>query len=109
MSNHDRHGQHMYGSMHKRIHRRWAPKGEGGDRAWAIWTTGVGGIPSTDMRVIARLAGAGWQVVVVVATDGEGSHPDSPTLGPEALAARRRGEADDAITRLGTGISMHHL
>jgi len=46
---------------------------------------------------------------VVVATDGEGSHPDSPTLDPGALATRRRKEADDAIARLGTGIGVHHL
>ena len=58
---------------------------------------------------VARLAGAGWRVTVVVATDGEGSHPDSPTLDPGALATRRRKEADDAIARLGTGIGVHHL
>ena len=58
---------------------------------------------------IARLSECGWQVVVVVATDGEGSHPGSPTLGPEALAVRRRDEADDAIRRLGPGIQVHHL
>jgi LmbE family N-acetylglucosaminyl deacetylase len=59
--------------------------------------------------VIARLADAGWQVEVVVATDGEGSHPGSPTLGPGALAALRRREADDAAARLGSGIRVHHL
>ena len=58
---------------------------------------------------IARLASSGWQVDVVVATDGEGSHPDSPTFGPEELATRRRREADDAIARLGPDIRVHHL
>jgi LmbE family N-acetylglucosaminyl deacetylase len=58
---------------------------------------------------ITRLAASGWRVEVVVATDGEGSHPDSPTLGPDALAARRRGEADAAMRLLGPGVRVHHL
>ena len=58
---------------------------------------------------VARLAAAGWQVDVVVATDGEGSHPKSPTITPASLASRRRGEAEAAVRRLGTGITVHHL
>ena len=58
---------------------------------------------------VARLAAAGWQVAVVVATDGEGSHPGSPTTTPAALASRRRGEAEAAVRTLGTGITVHHL
>jgi LmbE family N-acetylglucosaminyl deacetylase len=58
---------------------------------------------------IARLSRRGWRVEVVVATDGEGSHPGSPTLAPHDLAALRRREAEAAVGRLGSGIRLHHL
>lgn len=46
----------------------------------------------------------GIPLTVVVATDGEGSHPGSPTLTPAALAARRRGEQEAALAGLGARI-----
>lgn len=46
----------------------------------------------------------GIPVTVVVATDGEGSHPGSPTLTPEALAARRRAEQEAALAGIGACI-----
>ncbi|WP_405219307.1 PIG-L family deacetylase [Agrococcus sp. Ld7] len=46
----------------------------------------------------------GIPVTVVVATDGEGSHPGSPTLTPVALAARRREEQQAALAEIGAHI-----
>ncbi|ROR65280.1 LmbE family N-acetylglucosaminyl deacetylase [Agrococcus jenensis] len=43
----------------------------------------------------------GLPVTVVVATDGEGSHPGSPTLEPAALAERRRAEQEEALAGVG--------
>lgn len=51
--------------------------------------------------LIAMAAARGLQVRVVVATDGELSHPRSRTHPPERLAARRRGEAREAARVLG--------
>lgn len=42
--------------------------------------------------LIARVAARGIPVVVVVATNGDASHPDSPTLTPHQLSALRREE-----------------
>jgi LmbE family N-acetylglucosaminyl deacetylase len=54
------------------------------------------------------LAVGGWlseqtgrDVVFVTATDGEASHPGSPTITPEELRARRPGELLDALRCLG--------
>ncbi len=54
------------------------------------------------------LAVGGWlseqthrEVVFVTATDGEASHPGSPTITPEELRARRPGELLDALACLG--------
>jgi len=50
--------------------------------------------------LIAAAARGGASVEVILATDGEASHPNSPTHTPNQLALRRRGEATEAIARL---------
>ncbi|GAA1755614.1 PIG-L family deacetylase [Streptomonospora arabica] len=55
---------------------------------------GVGGM-------LARLAEQGARVRVVAVTDGEGSHPGSPTLSPARLAERRWEERARALRCLG--------
>lgn len=55
---------------------------------------GVGGI-------LALLAAAGVSVRVVAVSDGEASHPHSPTITPAQLASTRRAEQHLALTRLG--------
>ncbi len=62
-------------------------------------TLGAGGL----IRVAAI---AGWQVEVVSATAGEGSHPRSPTHSRELLAQVRRHELDQAIARLAPGAAV---
>ena len=57
---------------------------------------GVGG-------TLALLAAAGCEVVVVAVTDGEASHPGSPTLSRPELAARRALERSAALRHLGLG------
>ena len=47
---------------------------------------GVGGL-------LSLLARAGTAIHVVAVTDGEASHPKSPTLTPQELAARRISES----------------
>ncbi len=56
-------------------------------------TLGAGGL-------IARAAASGWRIEVVVATDGEASHPMSPTHSTDDLASRRRAELVTAIRSL---------
>ena len=56
-------------------------------------TLGAGGL-------IAAAAQDGASVEVIFATDGEASHPDSPTHSSNRLAVRRRAEASEAIARL---------
>jgi LmbE family N-acetylglucosaminyl deacetylase/SAM-dependent methyltransferase len=56
-------------------------------------TLGAGGL-------IATAAAAGAAVTVIVATDGEGSHPTSPTHSPRDLACVRRREVYAAIGTL---------
>ena len=56
-------------------------------------TLGAGGL-------IAAAAAAGLRVDVVVLTDGEASHPDSPTTTPARLAAVRRSETRAAVGQL---------
>lgn len=56
-------------------------------------TLGAGGL-------VHAAALAGWQVDVVSATAGEGSHPHSPSHPPTRLAARRRRELEQAIALL---------
>ncbi len=62
-------------------------------------TLGAGGL-------IADAHRAGAQVTVVVATQGEASHPDSQTHSPELLAALRRGELTTAVERLAPGARL---
>ncbi|MEY2849357.1 MAG: hypothetical protein RI885_2024 [Actinomycetota bacterium] len=50
--------------------------------------------------LIARAAASGWRLDVVVATDGEASHPLSPTVAPDDLALRRRDEVVIAVAAL---------
>lgn len=50
---------------------------------------------------LAQLVLDGARVEVVVATDGEASHPDSTTLTPAALANVRRAELTMALAELG--------
>lgn len=50
--------------------------------------------------LIARLHAAGADVRVLVASDGEGSHPQSPTTTPAALGRRRRAEMAAATAHL---------
>ncbi|GAA1477584.1 hypothetical protein GCM10009623_20300 [Nocardioides aestuarii] len=51
---------------------------------------------------------SGVDVAVVVLTDGEGSHPASPTTPPEELAGVRRTECRAALDRLDEGIELEH-
>ena len=55
----------------------------------------------------ARRCGA--RVTVVVATDGERSHPHSPTHTPAGLAAIRRVEATEAVALLADGVPLRTL
>ncbi len=59
-------------------------------------TLGAGG-------TLAAWAASGVPVTVVAVTDGEASHPGSPTLGPDELAARRHEERRRALAALGLG------
>ncbi|WP_265522867.1 PIG-L family deacetylase [Oerskovia flava] len=65
-------------------------------------TLGAGGL-------VARLAGRGVPVTVVVATDGEGSHPHSATRSPDQLAAVRRAELVTAVAHLAPRASVTFL
>ncbi|WP_216693951.1 PIG-L deacetylase family protein [Dietzia psychralcaliphila] len=49
----------------------------------------------------SRFAAAGVDVTVVAVTDGDASHPDSPTLTPQRLAELRVEESRRACTLLG--------
>ncbi|GAB2909688.1 PIG-L family deacetylase [Rhodococcus aerolatus] len=51
--------------------------------------------------LLARLAAAGATVELVAVTDGDASHPGSPTLSPAALAELRRAESVAALAELG--------
>lgn len=53
-------------------------------------TLGAGGL----LRHAAR---SGARIVVAIATDGEASHPSSPTHDPATLARRRRDEVREAV------------
>jgi LmbE family N-acetylglucosaminyl deacetylase len=55
--------------------------------------------------LLARLAQRGCDLLLVSATDGERSHPDSPTVSPQQLAERRTRELDHALGVLGHGSS----
>jgi LmbE family N-acetylglucosaminyl deacetylase/protein-L-isoaspartate O-methyltransferase len=51
--------------------------------------------------LVARAVALGIPVTLVCATDGEGSHPDSPSHTPADLAQRRSEEGDRAAHELG--------
>lgn len=59
--------------------------------------------------LLALASRAGWSVDVVAATDGESSHPDSPTHTSQQLAARRRAEARHAVGLLAPEAGLHPL
>ena len=50
--------------------------------------------------LISRVSALGIPVIVVVATNGDASHPDSPTTTPQQLSARRREELLSAVAML---------
>ena len=54
--------------------------------------------------LIARAAAAGATVRLIVATDGEGSHPNSPTHDRARLAGLRRAEVRRAAAALAPGV-----
>lgn len=65
-------------------------------------TLGAGGL-------VATAAGRGIRVVVVVATDGDASHPASPTWARQELARERRVELTRAIDELAPGSALTFL
>lgn len=56
--------------------------------------------------LIAAAAGAGHRVVVLVASDGEGSHPDAVSLSADQLRTVRRVEVAEATRRLGSRVEL---
>lgn len=85
-----------------------APRPEAGDHLLVLSahpddeTLGAGGL-------IAGSAARGARVTVVVASDGENSHPHSPTATPAALATARRAEMRRALDRIAPGAELHFL
>ncbi len=65
-------------------------------------TLGAGGL-------IAAAGRSGGRVDVVIASDGEASHPGSPTHPPSALAAIRRSEAASALCALSPSATITFL
>jgi LmbE family N-acetylglucosaminyl deacetylase len=63
---------------------------------------GVGGL-------LRRLTDRGVSALIVAVTDGEASHPGSPTLTPEQLRDRRADERSDALDRLGVAAEVQRL
>lgn len=59
--------------------------------------------------LLTRLAQLGVAADVVVATNGEASHPGSATHSPERLAAMRRLELNDAVAVLAPQATVHFL
>jgi LmbE family N-acetylglucosaminyl deacetylase/protein-L-isoaspartate O-methyltransferase len=59
--------------------------------------------------LVQRVSAAGGRVVVIIATDGEGSHPESPTHSRNQLAVRRRAEVTDAIRLLAPDAAIFFL
>ncbi|QIG43351.1 bifunctional PIG-L family deacetylase/class I SAM-dependent methyltransferase [Nocardioides anomalus] len=56
--------------------------------------------------LLARASARGLESVVVVATDGEASHPDSTTHTASRLAELRRAEVERALARLHAGARL---
>lgn len=65
-------------------------------------TLGAGGL-------IATAARSGLAVEVIIATDGEASHPGSQTHPPATLAKIRRAEAEAALTALAPDATLRFL
>ena len=65
-------------------------------------TLGAGGL-------LAASAGAGADILVIIATDGEASHPGSRTHTPAELAVIRGREVRAAVLHLAPGASIRHL
>lgn len=59
--------------------------------------------------LVSMAADAGVPVTVVVATTGEGSHPESPSMRPTDLAPIRRAEVRAAVGRLAPSAVVHQL
>lgn len=59
--------------------------------------------------LMAHAAARGLPVVVIVASSGDASHPDSPTWTPDALAAEREVEVAAAVERLAPGAHLRLL
>lgn len=59
--------------------------------------------------LMAATARRGARVTVLITTDGEGSHPDSPSHSPAELAELRRREATAAIAHLHPSIEVRFL
>ena len=59
--------------------------------------------------LLAASAQCGADIVVVIATDGDASHPDSSTHQPTELARIRRREVADAVARVAPAASVRHL
>ena len=59
--------------------------------------------------LVARLAAGGATVSVIVATDGESSHPDSSTRRPQDLALQRRTELVHALGVIAPGAALRFL
>ncbi|MCS5719154.1 PIG-L family deacetylase [Herbiconiux sp. CPCC 205763] len=57
--------------------------------------------------LVARAGASGARVTVIVATSGEGSHPDAPDLGE--LARRREDETRCALAEVDPGATVHFL
>lgn len=60
--------------------------------------------------LLAILAARGAEVHLLAVTDGEASHPGSPSTAPAELATRRRAESMRALARLGLrGVTVTRL
>lgn len=59
--------------------------------------------------LIRTLAGRGAEVTVLVASDGEGSHPDSTTHSPARIGHRRRREMRSALDHLAPAAEIRWL
>jgi LmbE family N-acetylglucosaminyl deacetylase len=97
------------------------------ERIWAENSAGAGELALTDCArlivlaahpddetlgaggLISRAAGLGIPVTVIVATNGEASHPHSPTHTPDDLAAIRRVEVVTAVHALAAGARVRLL
>jgi len=96
----------------------------------AAWAPYLAGLPAPDLEglerlvvlaahpddeslgaggLLARAGRGGLDVVVVAATDGEASHPDSPTHTATQLARLRRVELRTALGAVAPGAALHAL